>query len=1310
MKKKFFVLLLVFAMTMAALTVTVTATSQEGLPAQCEHCQKQVEWTKLENADVRNGIPTATGHYYLDLDKSQESYDWMTQTKIPSGSTVCLYLNGQSLRGTTATFIVQNGAVFNIMDDSGEGVIMGRGRSDGAVKGIALSVEKGGEANLYGGTLTREIYNSTRHASDGGIAYVAGTFNMYGGKIEGGTAGKENTTGASGGNVFVANGGVFTMYDGRISNGTAVKKDSVGGNGGNVNVADGGSFIMKNGVISGGTAGNGGGSVYVSPTAKFEMHNGSISGGSAAILGNCVLVRGSVLLAGNASVDELQLKTRTDMGGPVLSNMLTIKGVYTGTVKLLLDTVVEGLDLGNAVDAVITDAQISIYGSFLTVEVVNNQLVTAGAKAYCEHCDEQVSWIALTEGDAELAEMESGHYYLAFEADSYTFVEKNIYVNQMICLNLNGKKLNGATRAFSIFDGGILNIMGDGTVAGQGGTNSKFNGGTINVGKGGTLNLYSGTIAFNDVADDSYAVVNGGTLSVDGVFNMYNGQVLGGVSTNAAGTIFGESTSQLNFYGGTVQNGKSPAAPCIYNKGKVTLAGNASVAQILLKNLTVNGKATLPDMLTISGDYTGKTVLFGCSLGSDIGTDDRADLTGAQITISGNSTASIATVGGDLIVLNPGVAASLSDSGAWTTYSTVQAAVNACSGRKAKVVLLSDVDALAVTDDLVLDLNGYDIDSVVVESGKILYAMDSVTDDYDISDGNYGKIKKYSGTISAVEATERADSYLLVEESDGISFHRLTLRIDAVALRPSCTGLYYVCEFNGDSLVRDNAESFGVALNVFGEPTLENLETTSGYTSISADKIGTGSENTSSLLKNILKTDLTNNENLERSETRIYGRPYIKLGEDQYIFGNTQISNLSQIVSSVNEQWSGLNAVQKNGVYQMYDAFENLMSQWSVSEIKAARELKAKYDAVEKTPTQADVDSLNALYAGTTPYYGELHDHSSSGPKGDGKQTLTVWKRYMDAIGMDFATIVDHKQSAHMYLDEWDTTKFVGGSEFATWITDYTHTADAEGNLHNGVHHNMIFADREVFLEYLKSVPEYRYSGNNVLTDMVPGYPSFSRARMVELVNTILDMGGFFTHVHPKSPSYLISDNPLDYWFADWTGIEVILSRRSNAVNADNYKLWTDLLALGKKVYATAGSDNHNMPNIETMSTFYTTEKSAQAFLDNMRAGNFTAGMAGIRMSIDGIVMGSQATENFAGKRLVFAVGDFHRSLVENGHDYRVDLYNDEGIIFSQDISSDETTYFAIDAQDCKFYRVEVYDTTDNVLISMGQPIWNVGA
>jgi len=108
-----------------------------------------------------------------------------------------------------------------------------------------------------------------------------------------------------------------------------------------------------------------------------------------------------------------------------------------------------------------------------------------------------------------------------------------------------------------------------------------------------------------------------------------------------------------------------------------------------------------------------------------------------------------------------------------------------------------------------------------------------------------------------------------------------------------------------------------------------------------------------------------------------------------------------------------------------------------------------------------------------------------------------------------------------------------------------------------------------------------------------------------------------------------------------------------------------------------------------------------------MRAGNFTAGMAGIRMSIGDTVMGSQATESYVGKRVVFSVGDFHTSLIENGHDYRVDLLTDEGIVFSQEIPSGETSYFAVDAQESKFYRVEVYDITDNLLISLGNPIWN---
>ena len=51
---------------------------------------------------------------------------------------------------------------------------------------------------------------------------------------------------------------------------------------------------------------------------------------------------------------------------------------------------------------------------------------------------------------------------------------------------------------------------------------------------------------------------------------------------------------------------------------------------------------------------------------------------------------------------------------------------------------------------------------------------------------------------------------------------------------------------------------------------------------------------------------------------------------------------------------------------------------------------KISYDA-----TDADIAYLEELYSGRTAYHGELHDHSDSGGRSDGKQTLSVWKRHL---------------------------------------------------------------------------------------------------------------------------------------------------------------------------------------------------------------------------------------------------------------------------------------------------------------------------
>ena len=72
-------------------------------------------------------------------------------------------------------------------------------------------------------------------------------------------------------------------------------------------------------------------------------------------------------------------------------------------------------------------------------------------------------------------------------------------------------------------------------------------------------------------------------------------------------------------------------------------------------------------------------------------------------------------------------------------------------------------------------------------------------------------------------------------------------------------------------------------------------------------------------------------------------------------------------------------------------------------------------------------------------------------------------------------------------------------------------------------------------------------------------------------------------------------------------------------------------------------------------------------------------------------------------------MADFHSSVRDIAHTYRVDILDDGGVIHSSEMTSDGRADFAFDASnDTKFYRVEVYDVTRDLRISIGNPIWNV--
>ena len=161
------------------------------------------------------------------------------------------------------------------------------------------------------------------------------------------------------------------------------------------------------------------------------------------------------------------------------------------------------------------------------------------------------------------------------------------------------------------------------------------------------------------------------------------------------------------------------------------------------------------------------------------------------------------------------------------------------------------------------------------------------------------------------------------------------------------------------------------------------------------------------------------------------------------------------------------------------------------------------------------------------------------------------------------------------------------------------------------------------------------------------------------------------------------------------------------AYTAQNYELWTTLLAMGKRIWACAGGDWHSVCCDKALTTVYAAERTNAAMLGPLRVGDFTCGGVGVRMCIGNTVSGGQC--DLEKKRLVVCVSDFHPSLYIKGHTYRVDILDDKGVTASKEFSYAEAAqpvYLAIDTAKSGFYRAEVFDVTSDYRIAIGNPIW----
>lgn len=375
----------------------------------------------------------------------------------------------------------------------------------------------------------------------------------------------------------------------------------------------------------------------------------------------------------------------------------------------------------------------------------------------------------------------------------------------------------------------------------------------------------------------------------------------------------------------------------------------------------------------------------------------------------------------------------------------------------------------------------------------------------------------------------------------------------------------------------------------------------------------------------------------------------------------------------------------------------------------------------------ADIAALDKAYEGRTVYHGELHDHADTGGTSDGHRTLLQWKAGMKEQGIDFATIVDHRQVLHMELDDWDNSLFIGGSEAGAIIDGLANAVESKAHI------NLLFANGQDLVdavnEYDAAVDNQGFMGKDYPADYngeeadklaggwhyTPLYYAHNRPDkedLAKLISIVREHGGMFVLVHPKSPNYIVSENPMDYWFADYCGLEVFYGyggyAPSRSVTQKNYELWKDLLSMGKKIWCTAGSDKHKDPNTDALTTVYSEAQDAATYMSHIASGDMVCGPVGIRMTIGDATMGGETS--FAGQRVIFSVGDFHQSAYASAHTYQVELYSDQGLVFKQKLNDPtELAYFAIDADpNASFYRVEVYNLSTGMLHALGNPIWNV--
>ncbi len=294
----------------------------------------------------------------------------MNSDLVVDGNTLYLCLNGKTLSSNGEKKIkVRNNARLVLCDCSGGGTIKGATKN---VWGGACVYLYASTFDMFGGKLTGGTV--TKGGGGGAIAMddQQCVFNMYGGEISG------NNGNNYGGAIFRKydenkpniTGGAFNMYGGTIKNNEAK-------NGGAFFSTTGGTVNLAGGTISGNKAtmssnNAGGGAIYMRGCGTITITGTQITGNSSSLDGGAILMGwGTVTISGNA---KLTGNTASRWGGAIC---LRKDAKYATTLNMTGGEISgnKATKEGGAVHAVDADCTFNLSGGKIT----GNTSVDGGA-------------------------------------------------------------------------------------------------------------------------------------------------------------------------------------------------------------------------------------------------------------------------------------------------------------------------------------------------------------------------------------------------------------------------------------------------------------------------------------------------------------------------------------------------------------------------------------------------------------------------------------------------------------------------------------------------------------------------------------------------------------------------------------------------------------------------------------------------------------------------------------------------------------------------------------------------------------------